>query len=81
MALKEMSTVLDAEREALERDSIPEYLNDSNSPRPSRETAVAMTPRATAEREIRAESIVPEAVSPSAHKADELETLSARRSS
>jgi len=75
VALKEMSTVLDAEREALELDSIPEYLNDSNSPRPSRETAVAMAPRVTAEREVRPESTVPEAVSPSAHKADELETL------
>ena len=75
VALKEMSTVLDAEREALELDSIPEYLNDSNSPQPSRETAVAMAPRVTAEREVRPEAPVPEAVSPVAHKADELETL------
>lgn len=70
MALKEMSTVLDAEREALELESIPEYLNDSQLP--SREAAVSMTSRVFTEREVRPE---PVETSPSSHKADELETL------
>jgi len=49
VALKEMSTVLDAEREALELESIPEYLSDSQLP--SREAAVSMASRVFTERE------------------------------
>jgi LysM repeat protein len=70
VALKEMSTVLDAEREALELESIPEYLSDS--PLPSREAAVSMASKVFTERETRSEEAP---VSPVAHKADELETL------
>ncbi len=65
-----MSTVLDAEREALELESIPEYLSDSSLP--SREAAVTMASKAFTERETRTALDV---VSPMAHKADELETL------
>jgi len=69
MALKEMSTVLDAEREALELENIPEYLSDSSLP--SREAAVSMASKIFTEREQRTEQ--PE-IAP--HKSDEqLETL------
>lgn len=74
MALKEMSTVLDAEREALELDSIPEYLTDSSSPLPSREAAVSMASRVFSERESEPAVQAPQP-SHHAHKADELETL------
>ncbi len=74
MALKEMSTVLDAEREALELESIPEYLSEPSLP--SREAAVSMASKVFTERESRAP--LPQAApEPQGghHSSDELETL------
>jgi len=68
MALKEMSTVLDAEREALELENIPEYLSDSSLP--SREAAVSMSSKMFTERDHKEQPEGP------AHKADQhIETL------
>ncbi len=77
MALKEMSTVLDAEREALELESIPEYLSDSQLP--SREAAVSMSSRAFTEREQQRPEVQsnfsPARVEREEEKSDELEAL------
>jgi LysM repeat protein len=77
VALKEMSTVLDAEREALELESIPEYLSDSQLP--SREAAVSMSSRAFTEREQQRPEVQsnfsPARVEREEEKSDELEAL------
>ncbi len=72
-----MSTVLDAEREALELESIPEYLSDSQLP--SREAAVSMSSRAFTEREQQRPEVQsnfsPARVEREEEKSDELEAL------
>lgn len=82
MALKEMTTVLDAEREVLELDSIPEYLTDAHLP--SRELAASLSSRPIADREIapvapvqpvQREQRQPIHAEPEHPKSDELEAL------
>ncbi len=72
MALKEMTTVINCEREALDFDPVPEFLKDSL---PTREAAVSMSSRALNEREVsrnNREVLLP---GPEAPKSDELEAL------
>ena len=73
-----MSTVLDAERESLELESIPEYLSDSQLP--SREAAVSMSSRVFTDREssrpeIQSNITAPNRVEREPEKSDELEAL------
>ncbi len=76
MALKEMTTVINCEREALDFDPVPDFLKDS--PLPSREAAVSMSSKFFSDREVRdfnrdnRESLLP---GPEAPKSDELEAL------
>lgn len=86
MALKEMTTVLNCEREALEFDSIPEYLTDTQLP--TREAAVSMSSKLFNERELMSEQNLdrsydksyerayePKTYESDAPKSDELEAL------
>jgi LysM repeat protein len=73
VALKEMSTVLDAEREALELETIPEYLSEPSLP--SREAAVSMASKVFTERESRTPMPHAAPEPQGNHSPDELETL------
>lgn len=70
MALKEMTTVINCEREALEFDSVPDFLKDNQLP--TREAAVSMSSQLFNERELNRESLVHDVEAP---KSDELEAL------
>lgn len=69
MALKEMSTVINCEREALELDSVPEFMRDNQLP--TREAAVSMSSKFFSERE-HSHDVVSDVEEP---KSDELEAL------
>lgn len=72
MALKEMTTVINCERDSLDFDPVPDFLKDSL---PTREAAVSMSSQALNEREVsrnNRETLLP---GPEAPKSDELEAL------
>jgi LysM repeat protein len=70
VALKEMTTVINCEREALEFDSVPEFLRDAQLP--TREAAVSMSSQIFNERELSRDVLL---VDNDAPKSDELEAL------
>jgi hypothetical protein len=70
VALKEMTTVINCEREALDFDSVPEFLKDSQLP--SRAAAVSMSSQVFNNRELSKDVLL---VDNDAPKSDELEAL------
>jgi hypothetical protein len=70
VALKEMTTVINCEREALDFDSVPEFLKDSQLP--SRAAAVSMSSQVFNNRELSKDVLL---VDNEAPKSDELEAL------
>jgi LysM repeat protein len=69
VALQEMTAVINCEREALEFETVPEFLRDSQLP--SREAAVSMSSQMLNDRNMQD----PEMVEAEAPKSDELEAL------
>jgi hypothetical protein len=72
VALTEMTTTIDCERETIDFDSIHEYLRESNSNLPTRDAAVSMSSNLFNQRQMNVEETSSEHEPP---KTDELEAL------